>query len=204
MTPDLPGLLGFAFTSLVVELTPGPNMGYLALIAATEGRRAGFAAVAGVACGLAALGVAAGLGLSAVISESAAAYQGIRWAGVIFLIWLAWDAWRGGREENGFAGQGASLERYFRRGLITNLLNPKAALFFIAVLPGFLTPGAGPADVAVLSAIYVAVATAVHAGLVAAAGAAQGWLADEARAAMVRRGMALALLGVAAWVIWKT
>lgn len=204
MTLDLPGLLGFTLTSLIVELTPGPNMGYLALIAATEGRRAGFAAVAGVALGLAGLGVAAGLGLSAVISEQAAAYQVVRWAGVIFLLWLAWDAWRGGAADNEFAGQGASLGRYFRRGLITNLLNPKAALFFISVLPGFLAPGAGPGDVAVLSAIYVAVATAVHAGLVTAAGAAQGWLADEARATLVRRGMALALLGVAVWVILKT
>lgn len=203
---DTTTLAGFATIALIVELTPGPNMAYLALIAATEGRTRGYAAVAGVALGLAVLGLAAGLGLATLIADAPVAYQAVRWAGISFLIWLAFDAWRGprGGEADEFAAPGATLGRYFRRGLITNLLNPKAALFFITVLPGFLSPAAGLAEVALLSAIYVAVATAVHAGLVTAAGAAQGWLADGARAARVRRGMAMALLGVAIWVIWKT
>ena len=65
---DAQTLAGFALTSLIVELTPGPNMAYLALIAATEGRRPGFAAVAGVALGLGVLGLAAGFGLATLIA----------------------------------------------------------------------------------------------------------------------------------------
>ncbi len=87
--PDFPTLAAFAVTSLIIELTPGPNMAYLALIAATEGRRPGYAAVAGVALGLGALGLAAAVGLSALIAEAPVVYQAIRWAGVAYLLWLA-------------------------------------------------------------------------------------------------------------------
>ena len=69
---------------------------------------------------------------------------------------------------------------------------------------GFLPPAAGTREVIGLSAVYVAVATLVHAGLVTAAGTAHGWLSDAARERRVRRVMALSLVGVAIWVIWKT
>ena len=201
---DSTSLAAFALTSLVIELTPGPNMAYLALIAATEGRRPGYAAVAGVALGLALMGVAAALGLTAIIAASPFAYQALRWGGVAYLLWLAWDGWKGGAQASEHAKAGSSLGRFFRRGLITNLLNPKAAVFYVAVLPGFLSPGANMAEIATLTAIYVGVATAVHSGIVTAAGAARDWLADPAREATVRRVLSLALVGVAAWVVWKT
>ena len=201
---DFPTLAAFALTSVLIELTPGPNMAYLALIAATEGRRPGFAAVAGVALGLAVVGAAAAFGLAAVISASPVAYQGLRWGGVVYLLWLAWEGWRGASEAPEHAEAGSSLGRFFRRGLITNLLNPKAAVFYVAVLPGFLRPGAGLSEVLELTAIYIGVATLIHAGIVTAAGAARDWLADEGREKMVRRVLSLALVGVAFWVVWKT
>ena len=201
---DSTTLAAFALTSLVIELTPGPNMAYLALIAATEGRKPGYAAVAGVALGLAVMGAAAAFGLTAVIAASPFAYQALRWGGVIYLLWLAWDGWRGGEQASEHAKAGSTLGRFFLRGLITNLLNPKAAVFYVAVLPGFLLPGARMVEIATLTAIYVGVATAVHGGIVTAAGAARDWLADSAREATVRRVLSLALVGVAAWVVWKT
>jgi threonine/homoserine/homoserine lactone efflux protein len=197
-------LAGFVLTSFLIELTPGPNMAYLALIAATEGRKPGYAAVAGVALGLTALGLAAALGMAALIAQVPLAYQAMRWAGVAYLMWLAWDALQQGSADNEFAGPGDSLWLYFRRGLVTNLLNPKAALFYITVLPGFLVPRAGMRDVLTLSAAYVVVATLVHGGLVTAAGAAHGWLSDKTREKRVRRVMALGLVCVAVWVLWKT
>lgn len=197
-------LAGFVLTSFLIELTPGPNMAYLALVAATEGRRQGYAAVARVALGLAMLGLAAALGMAALIAQVPLAYQAMRWAGVLYLLWLAWDALQEGRADDEFARPGDPLLLYVRRGLVTNLLNPKAALFYITVLPGFLAPAAGIGDVFTLSVAYVVVATVVHGGLVTAAGAAHGWLSDKARKQRVRRVMALGLVGVAAWVLWNT
>lgn len=197
-------LAAFTLTALVIELTPGPNMAYLALIAATEGRKPGYAAVAGVALGLTVVGLAAALGLTAVINASPVAYQILRWGGVGYLLWLAWDGWRGAQADHDIAEAGSSLARFFGRGLITNLLNPKAAVFYVAVLPGFLAPGATGGEVMTLTAIYVVVASGVHAGIVTAAGAARDWLADAGREKKVRRVLSLALVGVAVWVVWKT
>jgi threonine/homoserine/homoserine lactone efflux protein len=201
---DFATVAGFAVTSLLIELTPGPNMAYLAMLAATEGRRAGFAAVAGVALGLALFGLAAALGLAALISGSPAIYQALRWFGVVYLLWLAWDAWRGAEATEDGAPAGSALGIHFRRGLVTNLLNPKAAVFFVSVLPGFLPSAPQLSQVLTLSAIYVAVATLVHAALVFAAGTAQGWLGAQHRVLIVRRCMAIGLMAVAGWLLMKT
>lgn len=201
---DATTLAAFALTSLLIELTPGPNMAYLALVAATEGRKPGYAAVAGVALGLAVVGCAAAFGLTALIAASPTAYQGLRWAGVGYLLWLAWDGWRGATGAADQTEAGSTLALYFRRGLITNLLNPKAAVFYVAVLPGFLAPGAAATDAITLSAIYVAVATLVHAVIVTAAGTARDWLNNAARERIIRRTLAVALVAVAGWMVWKT
>ncbi len=201
---DTATIAAFAGTSLLIELTPGPNMAYLAMIAATEGRKPGFAAVAGVALGLAIFGVAAAVGLAALIAGSSMIYQVLRWCGVAYLLWLAWGTWRGDEAAEDADASGASMGTYFRRGLVTNLLNPKAAVFYVTVLPGFLSADAGISDTLALSAVYVGVATLVHAGLVAAAGTAQSWLGDQHRVVVVRRGMALGLVAVAMWLLWKT
>lgn len=179
-------------------------MAFLALLAATEGRKAGFAAVAGVGVGLTIVGAAAALGVAALIANSVVAYQAVRWAGVGYLLWLAWQDWRGASGEDEYARAGSSLTQYFRRGLITNLLNPKAALFYLAVLPGFLQADAKLAEVMILSSIYVAIATFVHAVIVIASGTARDWLADPARTQRARRVSALVLVGVGAWMILKT
>jgi threonine/homoserine/homoserine lactone efflux protein len=197
------GLPGFTLASLLIELTPGPNMAYLALIAATEGRKPGLAALTGVALGLGVMGLVAALGLASVIAASPAAYAALTWAGAAYLLWLAWEGWRGADEAISHAEAGSTLWRFFGRGLITNLLNPKAAVFYITVLPGFLTTGSGVIEAVSLSAVYVAVATGVHLGVVLAAGSLQEWLADPTRTRGVRRGLSLALVGVAFWVLVK-
>lgn len=202
---DPAALLAFAGTSMLIELTPGPNMVYLAVVAATQGRRLGYAAVAGVALGLALIGIAAALGLAAVINASPVLYQALRIGGVIYMLWLAWDGWRGADEPVGKVASGFSAGVYFRRGLVTNLLNPKAAVFYIAILPSFVTPEAPvmPQTLA-LSAVFVVVATAIHAGIVALAGTAQALLQDERRSRIARRALALALVMVALWFGWST
>ena len=86
-------LLAFALLSLVVELTPGPNMAYLAALSLSRGARTGLAAVAGIALGLSAYGVAAAFGLAALVNQSAFLYEALRWAVILYLLWLAWEAW---------------------------------------------------------------------------------------------------------------
>lgn len=129
--PDFISLLpsalpAFVLASTLIELTPGPNMGYLAIVALTQGRKAGYAAVAGVCLGLSIIGLAAAYGVAALIQQSDWFYNGLRFAGIAFLLWLAWDGWRGsGPEEDHTVGAYAQ----FLRGLTSNLLNPKAAVF---------------------------------------------------------------------------
>ena len=198
-------LLAFAGTATLIELTPGPNMVYLAVVAATQGRRLGYATVAGVALGLTLVGLAAALGLAAVISASPMLYQALRIGGVIYMLWLAWDAWRDADEPVQMVNSGIPAAVYFRRGLVTNLLNPKAAVFYIAILPSFVSADAPvmPQTLA-LSLVFVCVATAIHAGIVTLAGAAQTLLQEQRRSMIIRRVLALALVGVALWFGWST
>lgn len=198
-------LLPFAATALVIELTPGPNMVWLALLAATEGRRPALAAVAGVALGLAAMGGLLSLGIGALIETRPALLAVMRWAGVGFLLWLAWESWRdAGRPAHHQPGGGETPAQAFVRGLLTNLLNPKAALFFLLILPGFLPAGAGRAEGAVLAAVYVGIATAIHLAVVAAAATAGRLAANPAISARLHRVGAATLLLMALWVAVET
>lgn len=203
--PPGEALAGFAFAATLMEITPGPNMGYLAIVALTDGRRAGYAAVAGVALGLTLVGLAAALGLGAAVAASPWLYQALRWGGVGYLLWLAWQGWRGADEAPEHAAHGSSLGRFFGRGLVTNLLNPKAFAFFLTMMPGFIDRAAPVAPQAVvLSLIYVAIATAVHLLIVTAADASGRLLANDRRQQAIRRVLALMLVGVAIWLAVKT
>jgi threonine/homoserine/homoserine lactone efflux protein len=196
-----PSLWAFALASLLIELTPGPNMTYLAIVSASNGWRSGFATVAGVASGLAVLGTIGAVGVAAIVQTSPSLYQVLRWAGVIYLLWLAFDGWRG--ENDGFSDGFDS--RHFVRGLVTNLLNPKAALFYVTVLPEFLdTSRPLLGQTLVLSAAYVAVATLVHSAIVVLAGSLRPFLTDPRKEMIVRRTLSLLLALVALWFVWST
>lgn len=195
-------MLEFVLASLLIELTPGPNMAYLAAVAAGTGRRTALAAVAGVALGLAIVGVLAALGLAVLLEAVPAAKTVLRIAGFLYLLWLAWDAWRGadGSVET------PSAFTSFRRGLVTNLLNPKAALFYLAVLPAFIPADAPNVLLANLTLVglYVAVATLVHAGVALAADWIGRHFATNGGVARLRRVMAVLLALVAVWFAWTT
>ena len=196
-------LLAFALASLLIELTPGPNMTYLALVAAAEGRRLGFAAVAGVALGLLTIGLVAAFGVAEIIRSSDLLYELLRWAGVAFLLYLAWEGWMKGAEDAPLAAP--SMAALFRRGLITNLLNPKAAVFYVTVLPAFTVPSSELLpQTLTLSLIYVSVATAVHAAIVLMASLVHPWLADPVWERRARRILSALLALVAIGFMWST
>ncbi len=120
----------FLITALLIELTPGPNMAWLALTSASKGRKSGFAAVAGIALGLALLGGASAFGLSELATGSPVVFNLLRYAGVAYLLWLAWETWSSGNETAETALDHSGLMDWFRHGLLLNLLNPKGGSFF--------------------------------------------------------------------------
>lgn len=201
-------LLAFALTSFVIEITPGPNMAYLGALSLSHGIRVGLAAVAGVALGLSVYGVAATLGLSAIIDKSEFLYQTLRWAGVTYLFWLAWDAWAAEHGPSSTAADPRTISprSAFRRGLITNLLNPKAAVFYIAVLPDFIRIGHGTVAVQtlILSAIYVGVATAIHLTIVLLASRMQDMIETPDKRRNIRRALAVLIAAIAVWFAFST
>ncbi len=182
-------------------------MGYLAILSARQGRRAGLAATFGVAIGLLIVGLAAALGLTAIISTSRWLYEGLRWAGALYLLRLAWEGWRGEGDLAHISETevAAADSRCFVRGLMTNLLNPKAGIFYVATLPTFVdeTAAALP-QILFLTVIYVAIATLVHSTIVLLAGTARPWLENEARSRIARRVLSLLLAAIAIWLFIAT
>jgi threonine/homoserine/homoserine lactone efflux protein len=138
----------FAFTVLVVNATPGVDMAFTLVSTLRGGVRAGLAAAAGIVSGCAIHTLAATFGLAALMAASSAAFNTVKWAGAAYLTWLAigmlhraWRAAPPASEASDAAAPGAGLA-VFRQGFMTNVLNPKVALFFLALLPQFIDAGA--------------------------------------------------------------
>ncbi|SDB73682.1 LysE family translocator [Belnapia rosea] len=207
-------LAEFFLTVLLLELTPGPNMAYLALLSLSRGARPALVAVLGVAIGLAVHALVAALGAGALIARSPPLYETLRWCGVAYLLWLAYEGWRGEADSApGTAGFGDAGLRLLWRGFATNLLNPKSVLFFVSVVPRFVVEPQGEpqaavptviVQMAILGTLYVAVATAVHVLVVLLAAQLRPWLVAGARRDRVRRMLSLLLAGVAAWLALST
>lgn len=199
-------LLAFISAAILIELTPGPNMAFLALISATKGRRHGFATTAGVALGLLIIGLLSAAGVGAVVTRNPFLFQILRWGGIAYLLYLAWEGWREAGESSPHrSGTTESDLTYFRHGLTVNLLNPKAALFYIAVLPTFLSSReAAWSEIFGLTVLYVGIATAIHVLIVVFAGTFHKFLEHPKRSFWVRRILALALALTAIWFGWST
>lgn len=163
-------LLLFAFATLLLTASPGPGVLYVTARSIAQGRRAGFASMFGIESGELVWLVAAATGLAALLAASAAALTVLRFAGAAYLIYLGIQRWRHaeevvtpGRERFG---------RIFAQGLVTQLVNPKVAVFFVAFLPQFLNPNSPIApQVVVLGAIYIAIVLTVDTTYVMAASA---------------------------------
>ena len=153
----------FCLACIALVATPGPNVLYLVSRTLAQGRGAGFVSLAGTSAGVAAHALAAALGLSALLATVPVAYDVVRWAGAIYLAWLAWTTWR---SQNGKTQSIAPTEvragQLFRQGLLTSLLNPKVALFELALFPQFVSPSHGSVLVQslILAATQLALAIA--------------------------------------------
>lgn len=174
------------------------------MLSASRGRRAGLSAVAGVTVGLAVYLAAAALGLTELVLLFPPVFEALRWAGVVFILWLAVEAWRGSEAPSPGHAWRADGQRYFWRGFVANILNPKAAVFYVLLLPRFIAPDrASPlVQALLLGAIHIAVSLCVHLSIVLGA-ARLGKLAPEgaSRRLVMRRLFAIALALVAAWLV---
>ncbi|MGH6933907.1 MAG: LysE family translocator [Dongiaceae bacterium] len=142
--PDPGTLAPFLVAALALNLTPGADMAYVIARAAGQGRAAGISSSFGIAAGSFLHSLLAAIGLSAILLHSEAAFQAIKYAGAAYLLYLAWKAVRDtGDARAGATRAPAGLWRIFFAGLLTNLLNPKVALFIMAFLPQFVAPARG-------------------------------------------------------------
>jgi threonine/homoserine/homoserine lactone efflux protein len=197
----------FIFAVLLLELTPGPNMAYLATLTLDRGRIAGLLATGGVAAGLSVHAVVAAFGLGVLISKAPLIYDLLRWIGVAYILFLAWKTWQSDdREHPEFAG--AALSPLFWRGFFSNVFNPKSIMFFVSVVPGFVRYDPSGTSllvqIALLGMVYVAIATTIHASIVMLAGQLRPWLTTGSRKNSIRRILSFALVLVAAWLAWTT
>jgi threonine/homoserine/homoserine lactone efflux protein len=150
--PDSSTIMLFAAACVVLTATPGRDMLLIASRSISQGRAAGFLTYAGIALGTYCHALAAALGLSQLFLALPMAYEIIRWAGCVYLMYLAWKTLR---SEGTHFSPTTSMKRFSMRrilgeGLVTNLLNPKMALFVLALFPQFVHPEAGSLTVQML------------------------------------------------------
>ncbi|HWD69933.1 MAG TPA: LysE family translocator [Solirubrobacteraceae bacterium] len=190
---------GMAATALGMVLTPGPNMMYLVSRSISQGRMAGLVSLTGTATGFVVYMVMANLGLATVFVLVPALYICFKATGAVYIAYLAYGALRPGG-----AGlfEPRALERdsnwrLYRMGLITNLLNPKAAILYLALIPEFIQPAAGHviAQGFALGGIQMSVSLTVNTLLILAAGSIATFLAARPQWTRLQRRVTGALLG---------
>lgn len=137
----------FLFTgaAFVLVLTPGPNMIYVVSRSVCQGRQAGVVSLLGVIGGALVHMTAAAVGVSAILLAVPVAYELLKWAGAAYLLYLGWQAIRPGASSP-FTARQLPIDppkRLFLMGLVTNLLNPKVAVFYLSIFPQFVSPARG-------------------------------------------------------------
>lgn len=196
-------LAWFTIAALILVLTPGPNMIYCVSRALCQGRGAGLISLAGVLLGFVVHLMAAALGLTALLIAVPFAFDAIRLAGAAYLLWLAWQAVK----PNGVAPFEARLlpddrpAKLFSMGFLTNLLNPKVAMFYLSFFPQFLHPDRGSVllQSLALGAIQILVSGGINALLVVGAAGITAFLSKSRGWLLAQRyvmGSVLAALAV--------
>lgn len=181
--PESSKLIAFGLIALGLVLTPGPNMIYLISRAICQGRAAGLISLGGIALAFILYMLSTALGVTALLITVPLAYDALRFAGMAYLLYLAWQAVRpGGRSPFQLRELDRdSPRKLFAMGFLTNLLNPKAAVLYLSLLPQFITPGHGSVllQSMTLGATQMAISLTVNALIVLMAGAIARFLAGR-------------------------
>lgn len=195
-------LAAFIAAGLLLNITPGSDFVFISASGISGGPKMGMAAAIGVNLGIIVHVAMAAAGLSALLLAWPLAYDAIRYAGAAYLLWLAVGAWR----STGDLAEGrapASAWRALRRGFVTNVLNPKTALFIFAFIPQFTDPSIGPIwmQILILGTIFLGFGLVFALCLGAAAGAFANKLRAKAR--VLSRISAVMFGGLAARLVWE-
>jgi len=182
-------LVAFTLAAALLTVTPGIDTALVLRTLACDGARRAGAAAFGICLGCLVWGLAVALGLGILLDASRLAYDVLRWCGAAWLIWLGVQLLRSKGESPGtMPAASASNSAWFRRGLLTNLLNPKVGAFYVSFLPIFVPPGYAPAPViALLAAIHVGLGLLWFALLIASAKGIAPWLRRRAVARALDR-----------------
>jgi threonine/homoserine/homoserine lactone efflux protein len=196
---DFTTWLAFGAVALGMVLTPGPNMIYLVSRSIAQGRAAGLISLGGVALGFVFYMLCAAFGITALVLAVPYAYDALRLTGALYLAWLAWEAVRPG---GGSPFQPRELpvdrpRKLFAMGFVTNLLNPKIAMLYLALLPQFIDPERGNvlAQTLILGTTQIGISVAVNAMIAAAAGSIAAFLAERPAWIMLQRWLMGCVLG---------
>ena len=207
--PHLTALLGFALVSFGMVLTPGPNMIYLISRSITQGPMAGIVSLGGVALGFVFYMLCAAFGITAFLFAVPYAYDTLRLAGAAYLLWLAWQAVKpNGRSP--FQVRELKVDgprKLFAMGFVTNLLNPKIAMLYLALLPQFIDPAQGSVLVQslVLGSIQTAISISVNGMIALSAGSIALFLGTRPSWLLVQRYlMGTVLAGLAVKIAFET
>jgi len=167
-------LIAFVLLALGMVLTPGPNMIYLISRSISQGPASGLISLGGIALGFVFYVFCAAFGITALLFAVPYAYDALRLAGAAYLLWLAWQAVRPGGSSPFHVRElkHDGPRKLFAMGFLTSLLNPKIAMFYLALLPQFIDPAAGSvlAQSIVLGFIQIIVSVSVNTLITFAAG----------------------------------
>jgi threonine/homoserine/homoserine lactone efflux protein len=195
-------LIAFALVAFGMVLTPGPNMIYLVSRSILQGRIAGLISLGGVALGFVFYMLAAAFGITALLIAVPYAYDALRIAGALYLVWLAWQAVRpGGRspfQVNSLPQD--SPRKLFMMGFLTNLLNPKIALLYLSLLPQFISADRGSVllQSLALGFVQIVISVSINALIAMTAGSIAIFLARRPTWLAIQRWlMGLVLAGLA-------
>jgi threonine/homoserine/homoserine lactone efflux protein len=200
--PDAPTLALFAGAALALLVVPGPSVLYIITRGMHQGRSAALVSVLGVTTATLVHTTFAAIGLSAILASSAAAFTVVKAAGSAYLLWLAIRTWRDRSAERADAPPPAvPLKRVYVQGFIVNLLNPKTALFILALLPQFVDPARGSAvvQILVLGGVLASLGLLSDGAYALASGSIGAWLRRRRSVAVAQRrisAVVYAILGV--------
>jgi threonine/homoserine/homoserine lactone efflux protein len=200
--PSTSTLIAFALVSFGMVLTPGPNMIYLVSRSISQGRMAGLISLGGVALGFIFYMLAAAFGITALLIAVPYAYDSLRIAGALYLVWLAWQAVRpGGRSPFQVKSLPKdSPRKLFMMGFLTNLLNPKIALLYLSLLPQFISADRGSVllQSLALGFVQIVISVSINALIAMSAGSIAIFLARRPTWLAIQRWlMGLVLAGLA-------